>query len=160
MPGTPQGSLQTTLIVFAGQPDANDSTKFKLPVTTTQDYSLFHILNDYSIDLWKRQLALITEKHGLASFIIHPDYVSGRRSGETYRALLAYLAQLRADGVLWIALPREVDRWWRERREMTVVWDGTQWRIEGKGKERARLAFATLVADKLAFDIQRNENAH
>ena len=28
----------------------------ELPVTTTQDYTLFNILNDYSIDLWKKQI--------------------------------------------------------------------------------------------------------
>jgi len=28
----------------------------ELPVTTSQDYTLFHMLNDYSIDLWKQQL--------------------------------------------------------------------------------------------------------
>src|SRR5947209_8308375 len=47
----------------------------ELPLTTTQDYSLFHILGAYSIDLWKRQIASITQKHGLASFIVHPDYI-------------------------------------------------------------------------------------
>ena len=31
----------------------------ELPLTTIQDYSLFHILRDYSIDLWKRQLDII-----------------------------------------------------------------------------------------------------
>ncbi len=43
----------------------------ELPVTTTQDYSLFHILKQYSIDLWKRQISQIMEKHGMASFIVH-----------------------------------------------------------------------------------------
>ena len=28
----------------------------ELPVTTTQDYCLFNILNDYSINLWERQI--------------------------------------------------------------------------------------------------------
>jgi hypothetical protein len=127
----------------------------ELPLTTTQDYSLFHILNDYSIDLWKRQLALIIEKHGLASFIVHPDYVIERRARATYQALLDYLAQLRADGILWIALPREVDQWWRERSEMTVVHDGARWRIEGRGRERARLAFATLNCGELVFAMDK-----
>ena len=27
----------------------------EIPVTTTQDYMLFHLLNDYSLDLWKEQ---------------------------------------------------------------------------------------------------------
>ena len=125
----------------------------ELPLTTVQDYSLFHILNDYSIELWRRQIALITEKHGLVSFLVHPDYVIEHRARETYQALLGCLAQLRADGLLWIALPREVDQWWRERSQMKVIGDGNRWRIEGKGKERARLAFATLVGDELAFTI-------
>ena len=90
----------------------------ELPVTTTQDYSLFHILNHYSIDLWKRQLTLIMEKHGLASFIVHPDYVLEHRARDTYKALLAYLSRLRSEGKIWIALPREVDQWWRERSQM------------------------------------------
>jgi len=126
----------------------------ELPLTTTQDYSLFHILNDYSIDLWKRQLTEITEKHGLASFLIHPDYIIERRARTTYQALLEHLAQMRAERKGWIALPREVDRWWRERSQMNVVSDGSRWRIEGRGKERARLAFATLLGDTLTFTIE------
>jgi len=126
----------------------------ELPLTTTQDYSLFHILNDYSIDLWKRQIASITEQQGLASFLVHPDYVIEKRARTTYQALLEHLAQIRKDRNMWIALPREVDRWWRERSEMKVVGDGSRWRIEGRGKERARLAFATLDGDRLAFTIE------
>jgi hypothetical protein len=41
----------------------------ELPVTTAQDYTLFHILHDYSIDLWKQQLALVSGKNGLMSFM-------------------------------------------------------------------------------------------
>ncbi len=47
----------------------------ELPLTTTQDYTLFNIISDYSLDLWQRQIRLITENHGLLSFIVHPDYV-------------------------------------------------------------------------------------
>ena len=61
----------------------------ELPVTTTQDYTLFNILNDYSIDLWKKQIDLIMEKHGLISFIVHPDYVNGPRERAVYETLLA-----------------------------------------------------------------------
>ena len=126
----------------------------ELPLTTIQDYSLFHILNDYSIDLWKRQIASITEKHGLASFLVHPDYVIEKRARTTYQALLEHLAQMREERKIWIALPREVDRWWRERSQMTVTRRGNRWEIGGPGKERARLAIATLVGDQLALTIQ------
>lgn len=42
----------------------------KIPVTTTQDYALFHLLDEYSLDLWKAQIKLIMDKHGLVSFIV------------------------------------------------------------------------------------------
>ena len=127
----------------------------EIPVTTTQDYTLFHILNDYSIDMWKQQIAAITQHHGLASFIVHPDYIIAKRARATYRALLEHLAQVRDEGQTWIALPREVDRWWRQRSQMSVVRDGYGWRIEGAGHERARLAFATRVDETLVFTLRR-----
>jgi glycosyltransferase involved in cell wall biosynthesis len=114
----------------------------ELPVTTTQDYTLFNILNDYSIDLWKKQINLIMEKHGLISFIVHPDYVGGSRERTVYEALLAHLADLRKENGVWIATPGEVDRWWRQRAEMKLVKDGAGWRIEGPGSDRACIAYA------------------
>ncbi len=125
----------------------------ELPLTTTQDYSLFHILDDYSIELWKRQIELITEKHGLVSFIIHPDYIIEKRARDAYKGLLGYLAQLRSEGKTWIALPGEVDLWWRQRSQMKLVPEGGTWRVEGQGKERARIAYACLEGDRLVYTL-------
>ena len=127
----------------------------ELPVTTIQDYSLFHILNDYSIDVWKQQLDAIGDSHGLASFIVHPDYIIDKRARATYHALLEHLARMREQRRTWIALPRDVRRWWQDRSELRVVPDGDRWRIEGEGKERARLAFALLVGDSLEFSLEK-----
>jgi len=66
----------------------------EIPLTTSQDYSLFHILNDYTIDLWKKQIELVRQKNGLLSFIAHPDYLIDRRCRGAYEALLAYLRQI------------------------------------------------------------------
>ena len=125
----------------------------EIPVTMIQDYTLFHILNDYSIDIWRHQLGGIIQHHGLANFIVHPDYVRVKRAQATYQRLLAHLAQLRAEGRTWIALPGEVDSWWRLRSEMTVVRHGSGWRIEGTGHEHARLAFATRTGDTVSFTL-------
>lgn len=125
----------------------------ELPVTTTQDYSLFYILNQYSIDLWKRQIARIMEKHGLASFIVHPDYVMEPRARDTYISLLAYLADLRSEGKIWVALPREVNQWWRARSQMKLVRQGNNWVIEGPEKDKARVAYAVLDGDRLAYEL-------
>ncbi|MGH9405270.1 MAG: hypothetical protein ACRD3D_05450 [Terriglobia bacterium] len=125
----------------------------ELPLTTAQDYSLFHILNDYSIELWKRQIDLIRQRHGLISFIVHPDYVIAERARKTYRAILEHLTQLRADGEAWFALPGDVDTWWRQRAAMRLTTEGGQWVIKGPGAERARIAFARREGDGLAYHI-------
>jgi hypothetical protein len=125
----------------------------ELPVTTTQDYSLFHVLEEYSIDLWKQQASLILGGHGLMNFIIHPDYITETRAQGAYKALLEYLNQLRSDHKVWIPLPREVAHWWRERSEMKLIADSTGWRIEGPGSDRAKLAYACLEGDQVVYEI-------
>jgi len=127
----------------------------ELPLTTTQDYSLFHILRSYSIDLWKQQVALLRESHGLMSFIVHPDYVIERRARKTYEALLDYLRELMCREHIWATLPGEVDRWWRARAQMNVVRKADGWVIEGPETERARLAYAVLNDDgELVFELE------
>ena len=126
----------------------------EIPLTTTQDYSLFHILGDYSIDIWKRQIELITAAHGLVSFDIHPDYIIERRARRTYVCLLEYLEKLRSDNKIWIALPGEIDTWWRLRNRMKLVRRGDGWQIEGPGSERARIAYASLQGDRLVYNVE------
>jgi hypothetical protein len=127
----------------------------ELPLTTVQDYSLFHILGEYSIALWKKQIELIMEKHGLMSFIVHPDYVLSEKALSVYKALLAYLAQLRSDKKMWIALPGDVNRWWRERDAMRLVAEEGMLRITGPGRERARIAFACIDKEHIEYEIEQ-----
>ena len=126
----------------------------ELPLTTTQDYSLFHILGDYSIERWKQQIDLILRRNGMISFIIHPDYVIEKKAREVYVALLKYLAQLRDDGKLWIAKPGEVARWWRQRQEMGLTRDNQTLNIQGSGRERAQLASAYLDGNSVRYQWQ------
>ena len=123
----------------------------ELPLTTVQDYTLFHILNDYSIALWKEQINLISQHHGLVSVIAHPDYLVGGREREVYVDLLLHLTDLREREGLWVALPGEINKWWRNRHQMTLVQDGDGWRIEGPDSHRARVAYATLEKDRLVY---------
>ena len=125
----------------------------ELPLTTIQDYSLFHILEDYSINLWKQQIDIIREKNGLASFITHPDYLTTPRARAVYVDLLTHLSRLRADGKLWIALPVDVDRWWRNRHQMRLIRDGNGWQIDGPDKHRARIAYARLEGDRVVYTL-------
>lgn len=126
----------------------------ELPVTMTQDYSLFHIIHDYSTQLWKEQIALIREKHGFISVIIHPDYVIDAKAEQTYRELLKHLTELRDQGKTLICLPRDVNVWWRARQNMKLARENGKWRIEGEGKERARIAYARLDGDQITYSIE------
>ena len=142
-----RGGCCTVMPYFVGK-------VLELPVTTTQDYSLFHILKDYSTKLWERQIEMIMEKHGLISMIAHPDYLAGEREKGSYEALLAHLAKLRALRQLWITTPGEVNRWWRQRAAMEIVEVDGKLQIEGPGKERASIAYASENNGRLEFDLQ------
>lgn len=128
----------------------------ELPVTTTQDYSLFHYVRSLSTDLWKRQIDLILEQNGLISFIVHPDYITKDRESRLYQQLLAHLAHLRSQKKLWIATSGAIDRWWRQRSKMELVSDGTGCRVQGAGSERASVAYASEKDGKLVFAIQQS----
>ena len=127
----------------------------ELPVTTVQDYTLFHILDEYSINLWKVQLDRIIAKNGLASFIVHPDYIVEPEARRVYLELLDHLRGLVRDAGLWCALPSEIDTWWRDRSKMSLVADGNGWRIDGKGSERAVVAYAKRFDGSLVYEVKR-----
>jgi hypothetical protein len=141
-----RGGCCTVMPYFVGD-------MLELPVTTTQDHSLFHVLNLHSLELWKQQAEMILNKHGLISFIVHPDYIISERAQKAYKSLLQYLTTLRSERNVWFALPGEVNRWWRQRNKMTVTKDGGKWVIEGTGHERARLAFATLEGNRVIYKL-------
>jgi hypothetical protein len=126
----------------------------ELPLTTTQDYSLFNVIREGSIELWKWQVALVLRKHGLASFLVHPDYIIDHARRATYISLLEFMTKTCAKRVIWSPLPREVDKWWRERSQMSLDCANGQWRITGRGSERARLATARLVDGEIVYQIQ------
>ena len=125
----------------------------ELPLTTTQDYTLFRILNEHSLDLWKRQIEIIMEKHGLISCLVHPDYIGNSVERNTYEALLRYLVFLKQEKNVWIATPGEVNRWWRQRSQMRLVESREGWRIEGPGQESARVAHASIINDRVVFTL-------
>jgi hypothetical protein len=125
----------------------------EIPLTTCQDYSLFQILNDYSIDLWKQQLALLRKRNGLMSFIAHPDYLIDASARKVYESLLQYLQQMVQREKIWMALPGEVDQWWRARSQMHLVQADGRWTVEGPQSDQAKVAFAVLDGDNLRYEV-------
>jgi hypothetical protein len=125
----------------------------EIPVTTVQDYTLFHILNDYSITLWKWQMEEIMKKRGLMSFIVHPDYIMNPRNRQVFESLLDYIAAMRDTRGIWTATPGEVNQWWRQRAAMTLTDVNGKWEIQGEGSERASVAYASEVDGRLIMTL-------
>ncbi|MEE9414907.1 MAG: hypothetical protein V3V01_06460 [Acidimicrobiales bacterium] len=116
----------------------------ELPTTATQDYSLFHVLGRYDLDLWIEQLDIIASEHGLASFIVHPDYILDDRGRGCYLELLALLSERAVRDNLWKPAPLELADWWKQRSRMKLEQRGDEWFVAGEGSENASVAWATL----------------
>jgi hypothetical protein len=145
-----RGGCCTVMPYFAGK-------ILEIPLTACQDYSMFNILQNYAIDLWKKQIGLIQGRHGLMSFLAHPDWLIDRRARKVYESLLAYLRRVVDRDKIWVTLPGEVDRWWRARAEMRLVQKGDHWKIEGPESHRARIAYASRKGDRFVYLIDERK---
>jgi len=86
----------------------------ELPYTLPQDFTLFVLLKEVTIDLWTKKLDWIASRGGMALAIVHPDYISfdgkpdsSEYSADLYEGLLKYVITRYGDRC-WYALPREV----------------------------------------------------
>lgn len=106
----------------------------ELPITLTQDHTVWEILRSPGIELWRRKTEWLRRHHGLVNLIVHPDYVVEQPYLDRYEAFLAHLAE-HDDG--WHALPRDVARWWRQREGL---------RIDDRGAVDGQTGFDATVA--------------
>ncbi len=91
----------------------------ELPYTLAQDFTLFVIMGEKGVDIWKRKLDWIVENGGMALINTHPDYMNFNRScglqeypAEYYEEFLRYVKD-RYEGEYWHALPGEVAQYSR-----------------------------------------------
>jgi peptidoglycan/xylan/chitin deacetylase (PgdA/CDA1 family) len=87
----------------------------ELPYTLPQDFTLFILMKETDIGIWKRKLAWIAEKGGMALLNTHPDYMAldgAKRGREEYPAEFygEFLDHVRNaySGEFWHVLPREM----------------------------------------------------
>jgi len=130
----------------------------ELPVTMVQDHTLWEILREPDIELWRRKADWIIANHGLINVIVHPDYVDSPVRLELYSQLLAYLRGQVAAHDGWHALPHEVASWWQARASMAVSGEGEAASIiaatDSSGwLPRARIAWASARDGAIAIDV-------
>jgi glycosyltransferase involved in cell wall biosynthesis len=159
-PFEPQPDGVNTIFPFWVSRD-DGSGYVELPYTLPQDSTLFVMLQESSIDIWKRKLDWVAQHGGMALMNVHPDYMTfeGRPHATEYPArlyeeFLQYVAT-RYGRQGWFALPREVAAY--VRRDIRTpapsaddpapsVDDRTpSWRL--RGKRVAMLAFSYYPLD-------------
>ncbi len=108
----------------------------ELPITLTQDHTIFEILDQEDGTLWNEKADLLRERGGMALVITHPDYADDPRLVDAYEVLLERFSD---DATAWKALPREVAEWWRARAASTIRLEDGEWRVRGPAEQRARV---------------------
>jgi hypothetical protein len=111
-PFEPQPDAVDTIFPFVYQ--GKKGAYVEMPYTLAQDFTLFVLLKEKTIDLWKRKIDWIVERRGMVLLDTHPDYMSfrGRPSRSEYRIelyteLLSYVRS-RYEGRFWHVLPRQL----------------------------------------------------
>ncbi len=109
---------------------SNGSGYVELPYTLAQDFTLFVLLRERNIDIWKQKLDWIAAHGGMALLATHPDYMSFDDSPARdeypvshYEDFLVYVRQ-RYEGTFWSARPRDVARFYTVTVPLSV--SGTQ----------------------------------
>ncbi|HEX4034205.1 MAG TPA: hypothetical protein VHX66_07160 [Solirubrobacteraceae bacterium] len=128
----------------------------ELPITMVQDHTLWEILREPTIDLWRRKGDWLVANHGLINVIVHPDYLLAAERLDLYSQLLAYLRE-RIDGDRgWHALPRDIAAWWKARAGMSVLEEEAMVRIAdsspGEWSQRATVTWAASRDGEITFD--------
>jgi hypothetical protein len=119
-PFEPQPEGSGTIFPFLVGRRGRGGEYVELPYTLSQDFTLFVLMQQKSIDIWKRKLDWIVEQGGMALLIAHPDFMKldGTRPGREeypcayYQEFLDYITT-RYHGQYWNALPKEVAHFWR-----------------------------------------------
>jgi hypothetical protein len=116
----------------------------ELPITLTQDHTVFVILERRDDALWVEKAELLRARGGMALLLTHPDYMTAPALVDLYRGFLARYAD---DATAWKAKPCDVASWWRQRSASQLVKDATGWKIVGPAAKDARIDFVVPQCD-------------
>jgi glycosyltransferase involved in cell wall biosynthesis len=124
-PFEPQSDAIDTIFPFWVPGKEPGSGYVEMPYTLPQDFTLYILMGEQNIDIWKRKLDWIAEKGGMALINVHPDYMNfGNRKNSPeefpatfYRNFLEYVKSNYA-GSYWHVLPKEMSEFIKGNRSV------------------------------------------
>jgi hypothetical protein len=116
-PFEPQPDGVRTIFPFRVNGNPTRSGYVEIPYTLPQDFTLFVLMKEKNIEIWKRKLEWVAGKGGMVLLITHPDYMNFGGQAvpydeypvRHYRDLLEYVRR-RFEGQYWNANPCEIAR--------------------------------------------------
>jgi hypothetical protein len=112
----------------------------ELPITLTQDHTLYELLGHLDETHWLEKAHYLRQRGGMALVLTHPDYIGNPYLLDSYRRLLSEFAD---DSTAWKALPRDVSAWWRRRARSHLEEIDGQWTVLGPAEREARVEFTS-----------------
>ena len=124
-PFEPQADDVGTIFPFWVKEASAQRGYVELPYTLPQDSTIFVLMKEKTINIWKQKLDWIIEHGGMALMNTHPDYMNfgGNRldreeyPAEYYEEFLRYIKD-KYEGQYWHVLPRDMARFWSKNLTM------------------------------------------
>jgi len=121
-PFEPQPDGVGTIFPFCVSKGNDNNGYVELPLTMPQDFTLFVLMKEGNIDIWKKKLDWIAEHGGMVLMVTHPDYMSFNGNNpkteeypaEYYEEFLEYLKE-KYEGKYWHVLPKEMALFWSSK---------------------------------------------
>ena len=114
-PFEPQPDGVGTIFPFVVKNEGNRKAFIELPYTLCQDFTLYVVMREKTIDIWKKKLAWVAQHGGMVLLNSHPDYMNlsnKKCNAEEYPSVFYrdFIKHIQSEytGAYWHALPRDV----------------------------------------------------
>jgi hypothetical protein len=122
-PFEPQSEGVNIIFPFWVVKHSNNHGYVELPYTLPQDFTLFILMREKTIDIWKNKLDWIVQHGGMALLNTHPDYMNFNGADLAledydacnYKNFLLYIKE-NYKNEYWHVLPKEISRFWSVNR--------------------------------------------
>ncbi|MCZ6775317.1 MAG: hypothetical protein O7D34_02530, partial [Ignavibacteria bacterium] len=113
----------------------------ELPITMPQDHTLFEILGQKDISIWKEKADWIERNGGLILINVHPDYMVSEERLRLYESLLIHMKE---KSNMYQALPRDIAAWWRDRNSSCLRNIDGEYVVAGPVSARSSIIKTTI----------------